>query len=132
MQKHPIPFLPVILQHQADQRHQLLPDRKRKGKGWVCIVLRGCNSTAGFSFPGGRTTELHQPSIPPVPPSPQVAQISCHNCPPLTLLFHPVQSECSDWFLTEPRGELFEHKKGIFLPKTVHRFSHLQHIEQQY
>lgn len=131
VQKHSVPFLPVILQHQADQCHQLLPDRKRKGKGKVCIVLRGCSFTAGFAFPGGRTAELHQPNTPPMLPSPQGAQISSHSCPLGTLLFHPVQGECSDWFLTEPREELFEHKQGIFLPSTVYKLSHLQHIEQQ-
>lgn len=65
-------------------------------------MFRGCSFTAGFA--------AEQPSTSPVSPSPQVAQIPSHDCPPGTLLFHPVQRECSDWFLTEPQERHFPSK----------------------
>lgn len=80
MQKHSVPFLPVTLQHQAGQCHQLLPKRMRKG--WVCIAWRGCDSTAGFAFPGGRAAPAKHLCYAPSPPSSPNHLLRLHiRCP---------------------------------------------------
>lgn len=108
MQKHSVPFPLVTLQHQAGQHHQLLPERKEKGRDRFV----SCGGDVAPLLVLHSQEELHQPNVPAEPPSPQVTPnfLRWHpSLPPSTEEVFSIQESTQFRSTISPQEGCYKH-----------------------